>query len=825
MARTTQKLGRPTRSRAALLQDLRAWFRQKGTVAVVGFGFTAILIVAVILSAIRPRGSRGTAELGRWRPFLSTDDANYAIAIEYDVTTGILSLGAKPGELATVIPDPREREYVHTHIRRFNRAVRGRRYFPAMVPRDCVLRVEFEKKGEGGEVPVLRVRDLSPYDAFPARARQVEPLGPIYMRPSPTPVPFFSDGYIGLFLNPAARPTAQTVDMSHAGLYSGDRITLIDEEGVAKATVWPGEDGASVMVRGEGGRRIFIDNNAPELGEQRPVEQGQLVEIAGRFFETRVESSGILALSSQRGEREKRLYPLGPHLHIVGPVSLSGTHQPLGIEYMFREYLEGVAEEGVPPGAIWLTIDPGLQSMFGESVQTLVRESESGVASGLIMNAKTGAILAMAAAPGAYDPGNLDQVFKMLDSGADRYANHGCFKRHVIGSVTKPFFAFLAMQLHPDVTQLRFQAGGNRTDKLFGHDLYGSKNRYFKIKYPRMDFREYLVQSANTFQHGLGMLLLAGIQSIDDVPPPWGKRDGSGAVILSPTRDAGFLKIGGLGAVGRNSLVIRSDNRVAAALREIFHIQTTTGKDILDDRDISIYGDLLETAAELLRRGHPGVREVESILKRRSVVCAPESPRMELEDVRNTKDASNLLYGGNRNHWTDVKLCESFSRMITGRKVRARLVHQFLDTLNPDEKTGSPALVVLEKEAPPFRVPEEIRAAFVFDELRAQLEQVPRRGTAKLLAPALAAIRNKPGMARFKLFGKTGTIDDGKPDSKLFVGCFGLWDEARRDFEGNAYSFVFYLKNARDPDAILQEIMHSLAGWWEQAPKPVNEPI
>ncbi len=791
----------------------------------VGFGFPAFLLAAVIVSAIRPMGVRGTAELGRWRPFLTTDDANYAIAVEYEPSSGTVTLREKPVELATVLPDTRGQEYVRTHIRRFNRSVRGRRYFPSLLPKDCVLLVELESSGGGRVSPLLRVRDLSPYDALPVRARRVNPLGPIYMRPSSRPVPFFSDGYVGLFLNPETPGSIQSVDLTRAGLYSAGQVTLLDENGSAKARIRPAEDGNAVFVRGEGGKQIFIDNNAPQNGVERPVKQGQLVEIAGRFFETRVESSGILALSSKRGNREKRLYPMGPHLHIIGPVSLTGLHQPLGIEYMFREYLEGVPEEDVDPGAIWLTIDPDLQSLFGESVKKLVKESETGIASGLIMNAKTGAILAMAAEPKAYDPGSLDQVYKLLDSGADRAANHGCFKRHVVGSVTKPFFAFLALHLHPEVTNLRVRTRGNQTDKIFGHDLYGARDRYFTIKHASMDFREYLVQSANSFQHSLGMLLLADIESFEEAPAPWRARDNSGAIALDPTRDGDALKLGGLGAVGRNSLVVRNENRFATALRSIFEIQTAPGEGIPNDRDISIYEGLLDTAAEVLQRQHPDLSDARAVLLRRSAVCAPETPRMELDGIRNTKDASNVLFGGNRNNWTDVKLCESFSRMVTGRKVRARLVYQFLDTLTSAQKTGEPELVVLEEEAPLFRIPEEIRDSRVFDELRSQLEQVPRRGTAKLLAPTLTALRQAEGMGRFRLFAKTGTIDDGKPDSKLFLGCFGIWDEARRDFEGNAFTFVFYLKNARDPDAILKEVAHSLEAWWERAPRGETESI
>ena len=825
MANVTKKLPQK-RNPLDTLKLLRAMLPELDAASLAAFGFILLLTVLVALFSIAPNGARNAERLGQWRPFFSNTDALNALEVDFDSETGRVRLREKPGELDALLDDPSSRAYVRAHLNRFNRQVKGRRYHPGMVPEDCIFSVTFQG-GEGGKkVAVLEVNDLSAHNRYPRTGLRYANLGPIYANPRAKPAPFLSDGYMGLMLQPGSDATA-SLELASSGIFTAGSLTLSDTHGMGRATLWPKEDGSAVFVRAEGGNTIFIDNNAPEIGEDRELRNGQIVEIAGRFFETRIEAGNVLATAAQRGLGSKRLYPMGPHFHIVGPFATTGAHQSLGIEYMFREYLEGIPEEAVPPGELWLTLDPALTSELTQSVRRLALQSTTRTASGLMMNAKTGAVLAMAASPAGYDPGKREDILKLFDTNADRRANHGCFKRHVIGSVTKPLFAFLALYLMPETAAMQIETGNRaNTMALFGHDLYSEGHPPFKITRNKVDFATYLIHSDNTFQHSLGMLMLAGVTHLSEIPEPWRKAGPRGETLLNPIQNAQFLQVGSLGQGRKNRLSIRRDNPFAVALREVFDVETTPGGKLADDRDISIYGRLLETQAELLRRRYPSLDDPEAVILRRSAVCAPESPRMELEAVRNTKDASNILFGANRNMWTDIKLCESFSRMVTGRKVKARLVYQYRNTLGekpPLQEIGSedkvanadlgvPELIVLEEEAPPLTLPGD-GGDFPFRELRKHLAQVPIQGTAELLKPAIQSIRAKPGFGRFTLFGKTGTIDDGKPDSKLFMGVFGFWDAGIQEFEGTAISFVFYLKNAEDPDAILKIIAESLPRW------------
>ena len=785
-------------------RQLRRW----PTTAQFGLLATAILGAAVFLAATWP-GS--TSRAGEWQPLMDEAGLGVAIQLDFDKETGEVQLRLDRNALSQAVPEARKRRWVVSHLRRFNRNLRGHRFDPKRIPGDSIFQVDMV--GNGAErQPRLRLRDLSPFNTHPVRKYSERALGPVYMRPGQQPTPFLSDGFLGLTLEPGDGPT-KTVRLNQPGLFHANRFQLVDEKGLGVATIWPSEDSSQVFIQGEAGRGVFIDNNAPLEDDERGLGAGEMVELAGRFFEVRIEAAPVLAISADRGQRQKRIYPMGNNLHFVGPVSLNGRHQSLGLEYMFQEYLAGLPEAGIPQGELWLTIDPRLQGAWVAGMSQLAQRSErrSGRrASGLLMDAKTGAILAMAAEQKPYDPGDTSQILSLLDSGEERFANHGCFRRHVIGSVTKPFFAFLALALDPDWEHAWVDVVGENSPTLYGHKLYGRSGKAMAFKRNHIDFGTYLIQSDNAYQHSLGLLMLAGLRDLDEVPKPWRAKDKNGALILRPTYNADTpLELHHLGVGGRDRLTVARDSPFAAAARAIFDLETAPPGGVHDDRDLGIFEGFLPMAETMLLRHNPRLQQPREVLKRRSVVCAPEFPRLALESVTNTKDASNLLFGGNFNLWTDVKLCEAFSRMMTGRKVRARIVQQYRDTLGEGE------VVNLVTEAEPFRVPEDIANPNAFGSMRKYLSQVPVRGTGRLIAPAISEIRNQPGQANFRLFAKTGTIDDGEgSDSRLFLATFGLWDNAADDFQGSAFTFVIYLRNAKQENDILEFIKAELPKWW-----------
>jgi hypothetical protein len=141
---------------------------------------------------------------------------------------------------------------------------------------------------------------------------------------------------------------------------------------------------------------------------------------------------------------------------------------------------------------------------------------------------------------------------------------------------------------------------------------------------------------------------------------------------------------------------------------------------------------------------------------------------------------------------------------VTGRAVTARIVHSFLDTINNSK-------VILEKKAPLLN-PETLKPQTV-GKMRDILAQIPTVGTAaKTLADTVRTIQQK--LPTFNLLGKTGTIneDETNDDSKLFIGTVGLWDGEVATT--TPFTFVIYLKLARQPDAVLNFVKQWLPTWW-----------
>jgi len=792
------------------LSGLRDWLRARDGMVAIGVPGVAVLVAVVAIAAVMPIGD--DADLGRWSPLVDAEAAARAVLIDYDADSGALGLRADPNQIDTLLTDPREKKFLRTHLEKFNRVVRGRRFdAPGLVqgPSDTLFSVVLEPDEANGLRPRLRIKDLSAYNLVPAGARIRKQLGTVHMAPESSPRPFISDGRLGFFLDPErAGDLPLRVSLARNGIHGAGRITLTGEDDQPRAVLSAALDGSGVRIEPVGDQGIFLDNNPPLSGEPVIVRPGEIAEIGGRFFEVAITDGAGLATTRVRGDRADRIYPMGDLFHIVGPVSVDGSHQSLGIEYLFQEYLMGVPEQEIAPGELWLTLDRRLQASLSNGLDKLARDSRRGIASALIMDARSGAIVAMAGT-NRYDPEDTRQIVEILQRGEETFYNHGTFKRHNIGSTTKAIFAFMALQVMGDrVEDLVVDVADDRLRTLFGHELYGRREAFMKVKYHMVGFDDYLIRSDNPFQHSLGMLLLAGVRDTTEIPPEWW--DGR---VLRPARPLDrWLEAGDLGK-RRDWLRLDPANPFLTELARIFDIETTPGAGKLHDYDLSIYGtSFLSHAGIVLSARNPRIDQPERIFRARAALCAPEMPRMELTGVRNTKDASNLLYGANRNTWTDVKLCESFSRITTGKRVRARLVSRYRDTL-----TGELVDLGTGPEPEDLDVPNPS----AFATMRRILARVPRRagggypeGTAVLLDETVSRMaRAHPG---FGLVGKTGTIDDGDreelPDSRLFLGTFGQIDEA--GVHGPAYTFTVYLKNAVDKDSVNRFIEGELPIWW-----------
>jgi len=836
---------RPSRTRFGNFLDRIRAIETAGPTggALILLTLTVLVVLFTFLASIRDKEE--TSNLGVWIPLISSGNAGKAIEVtpkpkEEGDKRYSYSLRGDTEYLEKFVSNKHHLNSVKTHIRRFNasyenKSVLFQKNERISGKRDNILELKMGKKP--GEVS-LKVKDLTPYSRSPATTRKFKELGNLYLNPPPDVIYSLTGSHLNLFLDPKFDPKADAADEDQhkrVNVYdynehvTAGRITLLGKKGNPLADIRMSDDKKGILVQAMGQQKIYVENNPPD--STAILRDGQLVEISGLFLEARIQKALPLVETSHTGRHPRRRYPFGNLLHIVGPVSLDGSFQSLGIEYMFQEYLMGYPEENIPPGEIYLTIDQGLQSSLMSSIKRLSGRSRFEKASALIMNARTGAILAMAATdPEGYNPSDTSKVLNLLKNKKAHRYNHGCFKRHSVGSVTKPFFAFLGLNLIPDIKRMEVFSPVIRTDaqyKIFGHYMYPKKtienkvpsNLIDKYQVRNIRFDRYIFQSRNAYQHSLGLLLMAGLTNLQHIKPSWGieKED---LIRISPQtkprQGKDYLTIGTLGTSGRNTLALSLDNALVKAVKAVFDIETSSGQNILNDRDLSIYGkELIAITGKLLNKHHPSLEFPEEVFRRRSVVCAPETPRMGLMNIRNTLDASGILFGGRGNMWTDVKLCEAFSRIITRREVKARIVHKFEDTI--DKK-----LIELEKEAPFLDMEALNLEPRTFEKMREVLEKViihPAGTAHPILNPMLNEIKKRFLESRsskeFRLFGKTGTINDASkkfPNSRLFIGNFGQWqgDEPM----GDTYTFVVYLKAAVHKDDVLNFVKKSLPGWW-----------
>jgi len=777
-----------------------------------------ILIIVVIIKSVSLsiKDHENIYKLGQWCPLIIPQDAIHS-AIDIEV----LTLDKK--ERLHLLKNDNYNKYrylleneayIDTHIGRFNEYLRGCSIEPDTRLKGALDNIFEIYINESRENSYIAISDLSSFNRIPKNMLKNKSLGNIYLKPTKKPLCSLVSGHSNIFITHDSPKIVRRIDQ--ISQIEGKEITLLNSKNEPIVTFNAEKnDPFSIIATAENGRSLFIDNNPPKQNAR--ITDGNIVEIGGVFFECRVNKQIPIVETAFEKNKLKRRYPFGALFHFVGPISIDSTFQSLGIEYMFQEYLMGMPEKNIAKGDIFLTFDLALHMELSESVNQFYDTMNVSKASALIMNANTGAILAMASVPKKYNPCDTDEIVKLINNGYENYYNHGCFKKHIIGSTTKPIFAFLALNIIPDIDQMKIVGNGIRTNEFFGHNLYSAhSNKSIYVPF-NTDFNRYLYQSVNAYQVSLGMILFSGITNVNDISPDWKKS--SNPPVLMPTNPNAkkWMKTDTL--LDKNVLVIRNRDKFPVLLRSIFNIDTS-GKMNYNKRDISIYSEeLLQLSASIIELRNPSIINTREILNNRSVVCAPEKTNMYIEGKMSTSEATSIFLGGNRNMWTDVKLCEAFSRIITERKVNARIVDSFLDTLNGNK------IIHLEKNAE-FIQNEDIHPN-TFKTIKKALCKVTHKngkdkknfGTAYQLEKSIKKIQKR--YPSFNLLGKTGTLKErGKNNhftynSKIFVGTFGEWNDRECKFIGKSYTFVVYFKSLRSENSIFSYINEQLPKWWE----------
>ncbi len=206
------------------------------------------------------------------------------------------------------------------------------------------------------------------------------------------------------------------------------------------------------------------------------------------------------------GAREMRLYPNGPlAAHILGGASFGreGVHAAevigvAGIEKRFDDALRDPARGGAP---LVLSIDLTVQSALREVLQGGVRLMNAKGAAGIVMDVRTGEVMAMASLPD-FDPNDRPRPLTGGDAADSPLFNRAVQGVYELGSTFKIFTVAQAMELglvNPD-TMVDANAPmkwGRFTINEFERKNFG----------PRLSVTDVIVKSSNVATAKMAMTI------------------------------------------------------------------------------------------------------------------------------------------------------------------------------------------------------------------------------------------------------------------------------------------------------------------------------
>jgi cell division protein FtsI (penicillin-binding protein 3) len=221
--------------------------------------------------------------------------------------------------------------------------------------------------------------------------------------------------------------------------YPGARADITDRNGVLLATSL-----ATASLFGDARLVPDPDEAARKLATVLPdIDRQEIAQrlASGRGFvwikrnltprqEYAVNALGIPGLDFKREDR--RVYPMGPlAAHVLGFTDLDG-HGIAGIEMALDKQ---VRKRGEPAA---LSIDVRVQNVLTEALQQAMDEFTAIGAMGLVMDVRTGEILAMTSLPG-FDPNRLNEAKK------ESLFNRATLGVYEMGSTFKIFTAAMAL--------------------------------------------------------------------------------------------------------------------------------------------------------------------------------------------------------------------------------------------------------------------------------------------------------------------------------------------------------------------------------------------
>jgi hypothetical protein len=412
-----------------------------------------------------------------------------------------------------------------------------------------------------------------------------------------------------------------------------------------------------------------------------------------------------------------------------------------------------------------------------------------------LMDSHTGALLVLASDTGTpYDPNrNPSSTYEEPNLN---------LTRHRIGSAIKPFVASATLRGFPDLYGLTLIDRRSDKTKIFGLPFSGEEGKTISAHNTEVSWADFLPYSDNLYSLTFSLLGLTDARNTQGLPR-FERPTSATALRLDLTDDSSSLgmpqwatrdmfnpqvpiKPGGVARLELTPL--------ASGLESLFNVRAVDPQTF--SYDTSLWSSLREH----------GLLSNEEIFN----LISPEITNFALRDVDNFPDLRSVLLGGEFNAlsqygrvggaWSNVLLAESFARITTGRRIKARIIADASNKLSPTTEEWF----------------EGARSATWYPSLMRSLEGVvvKRQATAEAeLRGALITISGSPveavfdsGRRRFTVFAKTGTLDpDGDGDLRedsIFVFTAGIWNDASRTFD-RPVTGVIYIGQGEERQAQL----------------------
>ena len=527
---------------------------------------------------------------------------------------------------------------------------------------------------------------------------------------------------------------------------------------------------------------VSVDSCPAPLGWRLRLEGGDVVRArsAGRLderfaVETGEQAALASALSQVNGEPRRRHFPERLAMAREVTHAVDAVVEAARAEDREREDFD-----------VHLTLDPFLSARLEEVLSRFAQRYGRRLprVAVTVMQPESGRLLALASYPRAEDLKRygLDEDSTRL--GLLRH-NHN-FLHHPVGSATKPFLAAAALAAEPRLASLRLPCTLDAVpETLLGYDMGG-------YDLPGdcsgagdgglIDLESFLEVSSNRYMLYLGLLAMAD----------W---DGGGpravpAAALLPEGERYLLDGRAFRSRPFLPMVRYDEDRPGDGHTPL---QEVARQSDLSARFAALFDQGAEYRREEMVSGldldlwEPVLRAARSGGEGAGRLAASEpAPRAALAFSKLTSDKVNLrlnlaqqlrqdlytvLLGNGNNRWNNVQLAEALARLVTGRRVAARLVERIEvpadrtsrgdEAANGASRPAAQVLFALDdalpEEAEPLagELPDPLRRRLLDGMLRVVASPV---GTAQKVGTALDRLNGEaPAGVVYRALAKTGT--------------------------------------------------------------------